>query len=385
MAQHDVIHQQQAAAGAAFISYGGEGGVEVVETFGEYEAEYAAIRKGVGLMATPQRGLIAVRGTQWAAFLQSMLTNDTSDKELPPGRSCRAFLLNRAGRIDADMVVARLDADDPAGAWMVVDQCDAEHVVKQLDQYVFAEDVEFEDVSAQYSQISLHGPEAGALVGKLSGSSSTIEVDACVQIEMAGHSGFVYRRDEAGLCGLHLIMPADDTAVVHEQMAEAIGGLMPDVEGGSRRQFAGRGIGWLAYNTARIEAGTPLFHVDFGPDSLPHESGVLREAVSFTKGCYLGQEIVARMENLGHPKKLLVGLKMADERLPIAGTQVFDEDEATVIGAVTSSTASPMLGQKAIGFAMVKWGRHRPGTNVKVAAEGQMVEALTHGLGFLDG
>ena len=384
MAQHNVIHQQQ-AAGATFISYGGEGGVEMVETFGEYEAEYAAIRKGVGLMATPQRGLIAVRGTEWAAFLQSMLTNDTSEKELPLGRVCRAFLLNRGGRIDADMVVARLEADDLAGAWMVVDQCDAEHVIKQLEQYVFVEDVEFEDVSAQYGQISLHGPEAEALVEKLCGSPAAIHVDACMQIEMAGHTCFVYRRDEAGVCGLHLIMPADDTAVVHEQMVEAIGGLTPDVEGGSRRELAGRGIGWLAYNTARIEAGTPLFHVDFGPDSLPHETGVLREAVSFTKGCYLGQEIVARMENLGHPKKLLVGLKMADERLPIAGTQIFEEDEATVIGAVTSSTVSPMLGQKAIGFAMIKWGRHRPGTKVKVAGEGQMVEALTHGLGFLDG
>ncbi|MCC7406605.1 MAG: aminomethyltransferase family protein, partial [Phycisphaeraceae bacterium] len=141
-----------------------------------------------------------------------------------------------------------------------------------------------------------------------------------------------------------------------------------------KRTILGRGIGWMAYNTARIEAGSPLFHVDFGPDSLPHETAILSQAVSFTKGCYLGQEIVARMQSLGHPKRLLVGLRLPDDRLPIAGSQVLTAD-GQVVGAVTSSTLSPLLGQTAIALAVVKWGRHEPGTTLRVAAEGAIVDA----------
>jgi folate-binding protein YgfZ len=140
-------------------------------------------------------------------------------------------------------------------------------------------------------------------------------------------------------------------------------------------------MGWAEFNTARIEAGSPLFHVDFGADCLPHETSLLDETTSFTKGCYIGQEIVARMQNLGHPKRLLVGLRFDDARLPVAGSQVFDhEDRGTVIGAITSSTISPMRGHTAIAIAMIKWGKHRPNTKVVVPAEGQMVEAAVRGL-----
>ena len=105
------------------------------------------------------------------------------------------------------------------------------------------------------------------------------------------------------------------------------------------------------------------------------------QAVSFTKGCYLGQEVAARMKSLGHPKKLLVGFRVSDQAgatdaLPVAGAQVFDaKDPTKVIGAVTSSAASPLAGQTAIGFAVVRWGRHRPGTELRMPAGGQLIDA----------
>jgi folate-binding protein YgfZ len=119
-------------------------------------------------------------------------------------------------------------------------------------------------------------------------------------------------------------------------------------------------------------------------ETRPAEAGIVERTVSFTKGCYLGQEIVARMQNLGHPKRVLAGLRMNDERMPTAGAQVMEAGEAGgVIGAVTSSTISPMLGNIAIAFAVMKWGRHRPGEAVLVPAEGVQRRATVQSLVFL--
>jgi folate-binding protein YgfZ len=207
-------------------------------------------------------------------------------------------------------------------------------------------------------------------------------------LEAAGGKLTACRRDECGTTGVVLWVQQQHAAELYQRLAETVGGLVPDVEAdgsgaGAKRAIRGRGIGHLAYNTARIEAGTPIYHIDFGPDTLPHETGaeLLGQAASFTKGCYLGQEIVARMQNLGHPKRVLCGLRLDDDRLPIAGAQVTDAgDDNAVIGAVTSSTLSPMRGGNAIAFAMIKWARHQPDTSVKVAAEGELVNATVQSL-----
>ena len=359
------------------MPYGpGDDGVELVESFGEYEAEYAAIRKGVAIFDAPQRGLVTVRGSDRRAFLQAMLTNDVGEQKLGPREACRAFLLNKQGRIEADMIVAHFDDD---ASCLVLDRVDAGRVSQELDKYLFTEDVQLEDASETHHHLALHGPQAAKLIERVAGKSvADLQPYQCDQVTITGRPCLLFRRDETASPGLHLLVPAAVAVDVYQQLAQAVGGLTPQVEGGTRRDITGRGIGWLAYNTARIEAAAPIYHVDFGPDTLAHETGVLHDAVSFTKGCYLGQEIVAGMENLGHPKRVLVALKFTDDRLPIAGAQVFDaRDTAVEIGAVTSSTLSPMLGNTAIALAMLKWGRHQPDTQVKVAAEGELVPAAT--------
>ncbi len=241
-----------------------------------------------------------------------------------------------------------------------------------------------------------------------------------------GANGVVYRRDVTGSLGLHLLLPSEAAGGVFARMAEAVGGLVPDVDKarsefrvpsselkdtesskfqvpGSKSEAVvpltwnmehgtwnspavrGRGIGWVAFNTARIEAGTPLYHIDFGPDSLPGETGLLEDAVSFTKGCYLGQEIVARMKHLGHPKKIIVGLKCEDDRLPIAGSQIHEADApgGTIIGGITSSTLPPLLGGSAIALASMKWAKHHVGTIVSTPAEGAFVKATVCALPFV--
>jgi folate-binding protein YgfZ len=384
---HDILAMLQDQA-ASFINYGPPGdqgkAIEIVDTFGPYEAEYAAIRKGVGLLVTPHRATIRVTGGDRADFLHRLITNDV--RSLASGAGCRAFFLGKNGRIIADMLV--LQSDDHAR--LVLDALDAQATISQFDAYRFSDDVQFTHLTDEV-MLSLHGPGGVALIGAVDASAAeavnTLKHLQHAAVTIAGIPIHVVRNDEAGAMGLHLSMPQAAAGALLAKLADVVGGLVPEVEGGVRRAITGRGIGWLAFNTARIEAGSPLFHVDFGPDSLPHETGILEQTVSFKKGCYIGQEIVARMHNLGHPKKVLVGLRFEDDRLPLAGAPVLEPSEDTAdvkpIGGVTSSTLSPLRGNQAIALAMMKWGKHRPDTRVLVPAEGDMVPATVQALSFL--
>lgn len=378
------------------IPYGPSGGdqaVQMVDSFGYYEAEYAAIRKGVGLMDLPQRGLVEVTGGDRLDFLHRILTHDM--RSLRPGQGRRAFLLNQKGRITADTIVLH----DSDRTYLEVDVFQAPLLAAQLGQYLFAEDVQLRDVTDQYVHLALHGPAGAAVLAEMTGEPlANLDTLDHRRIVLGDHACLVFRCDDAGALGLHLWVPGQEAVAVYQN-------LLATIRRGDKVPSRNRQIGWSAYNTARIEAGTPIFRIDFGPDSLPHETGVLSQAVSFTKGCYLGQEIVARMENLGHPKQVLVGLKFSDDRLPLAGTQVLEpvgrdkgqDDSAdqtkpgqavstsgSVIGAVTSSCVSPMLGGNAAAFAMIRWGMHEPGTTVIVPAEGQMVSATVGAAAFLE-
>ncbi|MBI1336465.1 MAG: hypothetical protein GC164_05830 [Phycisphaera sp.] len=374
-------------AGAEFVPFGHEDdAAQLVATFGAYEAEYAAIRKGVGILVLPQRAVLRFSGNKADVkdFLHRMTTQDVNG--MKGGDSRRAFQLNDKGRILADLFIHHGDVD----TWLEMDRCDLPGVKGLLEARLFTEDITVEDWSGKRSVIALQGPGTLALLKTVSETDPTPMMEMpgthhVLKIQGAGVSA--YRRDDCGVPGCHLFIPPEKANQVLESLAEAVGGLSPEVEADGQvalhgAKVKGRGIGWLAYNTARIENGHALFHVDFGPDSLPHEAGqgVLKEAASFTKGCYLGQEIVARMQNLGHPKRVVVGLRLEDDRMPIEGAQVFEADASgqstgKAVGVVTSSTVSPMLGQVAIALAMMKWASHTPGSRIVVAAEGSLVSA----------
>jgi folate-binding protein YgfZ len=183
-------------------------------------------------------------------------------------------------------------------------------------------------------------------------------------------------------------MEAGGVEAVYHQLLER--GLDESGHGGVINQNAIRlrAAGWHAYNIARIEAGTPMFNIDFGTSSLPAETGVMGQRVSFTKGCYLGQEVVARMNSLGHPKQTLVGLRVeapscppgppgARDAQPVSGSAVAvgAGAELTQVGTVTSSTRSPMLGDAVVCFAQMKWGNHEPGTKLMVDTDAGVLPA----------
>lgn len=348
---------------------------EVVASYGEVEAEYAAIRRGAGLMDCPQRGTLLVTGSDRRTFLNNLLTNEL--RQLEAGLATRAFWLNRKGRIKADLTLIEIGDR----LFVDLDIHQAESTVESLNTFLFAEDVTIRDISGEMHRISIFGPRAFELLCTAGGDECfRLDQGCAAQLVIAGHDVVAVRFNQTGDVGIDLLVGYDNARTVWEHLVTMDGTLGKP---GERI----RPVGWYAYNIARIEAGTPLFNIDFGPTNLPHESGVLNERVSFKKGCYPGQEIVARMHNLGKPKQMLIGLRVESDLLPIAGGQVFACDESgemgEQIGVVTSSTLSPMLGSTPIAFAMLKTASAEVENTVLVNAEGEQVRAKVQGLRFL--
>lgn len=380
MARQSPLMPRLAAFEPTLLGYGaGDLAVPVVESFGELEFEYASLRRSAVLLDQPHRGTIEVCGKDRLDFLNRMLTQKLAGVQ--GGRSVDSFWLNRQGRIVADLRLLVLE-----GRVLVdVDVHVAAAVVESLGSYLFSEDVELLDATERLHRIGVQGPDGPRLVAaacegvggveggeRVAGASTFGVENTCDVVRIAGHEVVVDRWDRAGEPGLELSV---ETAAADDVWQA----LMTAAEQGNMRV---RSAGWHAFNIARIEAGTPLFMLDFGPDSLPGETTLVPSRISMNKGCYLGQEIVARMHNLGHPKQRLAAIRLdepkkAGDFQPITGTEVVavgDAKDATAtgatpgagaaVGAVTSSTVSPMLGGEAICFAMLKWSHASDGAKV---------------------
>ncbi|MEM8737983.1 MAG: glycine cleavage T C-terminal barrel domain-containing protein [Planctomycetota bacterium] len=387
--------------------------VEVAESFDRFEAEYAAIRQRVGVIHLPQRAVLHLTGADVQDYLHRLCTQEINGLE--GGQTVRAFQLNEKGQIAADLIVHHGDPGGGGSTWLEMDVFDLPWVQELIEARRFTEDVTAEDWAEKRTLLWLLGPAAVRLLGAVAadgeaaaavgGSPGTHRVLSVPLNDGAAARCTAYRWDLGGVLGVRLAVPTDRSAAVYAALLAAAGyepggdGLADAAYAERRRaSMRGRPVGWSAFNTVRIEEGVPWYHVDFGRDSLPAEvpgpCGI-DGAVSFTKGCYLGQEVVARMKSLGHPKKLLVGLRFegaaGDEALkedaggiPVAGAQVLEPGEKQkVIGGVTSSTASALRGQAGIGMAVVRWGRHTPGTRVRVPAGGRLIDAEVVGLNEL--
>ena len=372
----------------SYVPYGpadeeGAASCEVIESFGPLESEYAVIRRSAGLFDAPHRGVIELRGPDRLDFLDRMITQAVGS--LPEGEVCRSFWLDRKGRIVSDMLLGNLSDR----TILELDIHAAARTLETLDAFLFAEDVQMSFDPGETAQLCLHGSATLAVLSDLLEGGDSNILAAASEGVLAGCELSMLRCDETGEPGMVLSCARND--------AERIWDALLSWESPSGHGV--RPIGWSAYNTARIEAGTPLFNVDFGTDALPHETGVLHDRVNFKKGCYLGQEIVARIDSLGHPKQVLCALDIETDMLPIAGAQVFaalkaENDDSTQasglfgpqVGWVTSSTLAPMLGAKPIAFAMLKFDYVEPGTNLLLAADGEQIKASVHdGLRFLPG
>jgi folate-binding protein YgfZ len=416
-------------AGARLMPWGDSGAdgtapPSVAEDFGAFAAEYAAIRRRVGIFYMPHRGLLRLTGDDVLPFLQALTTQQLEGRA--GGWSGRSLLLSANGHVIADLFIHHGDAC----TWLELDRSDVPTVRWLLDNRLFGEDVQIDDGSDGRAWLWLLGPATAPL---LETAYPDDEVAARVMatpgthhvLDAPNHHITAARRDLGDAPGCVLAIPQDHAADAYDRLLDAAGFAFgsPHASAGAaavveveqaaadaarrRDSLRGRPVGWAAVNTVRVEQGVPRFHIDFGPDCLPAEAGpaLLDEAVSLTKGCYPGQEAVARMHNLGHPKRIAAAwasegrggadgspgsrsdpaMEDATPPVPPAGSPVLIADPAKrataprdgQIGAVTSAVASPLAGQQPVGLAMMRWGKHKLGTVAVIdSPSGQLPVAL---------
>lgn len=299
----------------------------------ELDAQYRQLREECGLLDRSTRGMLLVRGPEAAEYLQGQLTNDV--EALAAGEGCYAALLDRKGHIQADMRVLRLAPDE---VWLDTEAEAAEAARRHLEMYKIGRDVEVSDVGGERALLSLLGPQSASLAG-----TAALPEHASAETRIAGTPCIAVGTVE----GIDLIAAAADGAALRRALVEAGAGE----------------VGPAAVEILRIEAGRPRFGAEMGPQTMPAEAGIVDDAVSFTKGCYIGQEPVARLHYKGRPNRHLRGLELSAAAEPGSVLRLGDRE----VGRVGSSCVSPARGQ--IGLAIVR-REAEPGAELSVGEDG---------------
>jgi len=345
------------AAGGRLAEVGGPSGVV---DFGDPQAEYNSALTAAGLYDARDRGFIEITGGDRAAWLHNLLTN--SVKTLQPGEGNYAFATNAKGRIvfDANVVVLadriRLDVARPFVA----------KAAAHLERYHITEDVQLVDRSIEFCRISLVGPRSSEIAEALGGShGANMAALNSAFIPLAGQPRLMVRNDSAGATGLELYLEAEPAAECWAELVEVGRPVLQPV-------------GRSAIDVLRIEAGIPVYGEDIDEEVLPAETGQLERAVSYQKGCYLGQEVVERMRSRGSPARMLVGLKLSGSGGVHPGAELRIGE--TAVGRLTSVCESYAVGST-IGLGYVRTAHAKPGTLLELAAPSP-VQAVVHTLPF---
>jgi folate-binding protein YgfZ len=282
----------------------------------ELDAQYRQLREECGMLDRSNRGKLLLTGSEAAEYLQGQLTNDIEALEV--GEGCYAALLDRKGHMQSDMRVLRLAGDE---IWVDTEAEALAVTRRHLEMYKVGREVEVEDVSEGRVLLSLIGPRSAELSGAppLPGYASeelSVGGVACLAVGTA--------------LGIDLIAPAEDGERLRRSLGEA-GAVEVSPDAGE---------------ILRIEAGTPRFGAEMDSSTMPAEAGIVAAAVNFQKGCYIGQETVARLHYRGKPNRHLRGLRLS---APVRPREVLLAGEKEV-GRVGGSCVSPVHGPIALAI-----------------------------------
>jgi folate-binding protein YgfZ len=300
----------------------------------ELDAQYRQLREECGLLDRSARGKLLVEGPDAAEYLQGQLTNEI--EALEPGQGCYAALLDRKGHLRADMRVLRLS---PERIWVDTEPGALETVRRHLQTYKIGRQVEVSDCTAERAILSLIGPAA---VARAAAPSPALH-SSQAQTAVSGVPCLVVGAED----GIDLIADAEEADRLREGLLAA-GAVEVDEQ---------------AAEIVRIESGRPRFGAEMSTETMPAAAGIVEAAVSFTKGCYIGQEPVARLHHRGKPNRHLRGLRLdggaaAGEPLRLGEKEV---------GRVGSFCVSPAHGP--IGLAIVR-REAEPGAELAVGEDG---------------
>ena len=295
---------------------------------------YRALKEHAAIGAIAPRSAIGLTGKDRAAYLHGLLTNDI--QALTPGTGCYAAWLTPQGRMLTDIHIFE------SGEMILLD-VPADLVpatLQRLDQFLFSEDVQLADLSETLRVVWVHGPAASSMLEEVltgaAGLASWPEYHNA-RADFDGAPVVVARVSQLGVPGVAVYIEPGRQPDLQRALVER-GAIVAEPE---------------AIEAARIEAGYPLFGVDMTEETIPLEAGIEDRAISMSKGCYVGQEVIIRVLHRGQGRvaKRLVALRIQGDPLqaaPAGGARIFSD--ARDVGAVTSAANSPRLGPIALGY-----------------------------------
>lgn len=290
---------------------------------------YQAMRRGAGVVRRGDRGVLSVTGADRLTWLQGLLTNDVA--ALAVGGVCDAAYLTPQGRMITDMRVVNL----PGCTLLDVPGSLAESLCAKLEGLLFSEDAQIADLSATMAIVEVHGPDARE-VAERAAAETALRTDLVVDAPY-------------GVPGVSLFVLSRDVETLLSRLAAA-GGVLTSLE---------------TLDVVRIEAGRPAFLIDMDEQTIPLEAGIEDRVISFTKGCYVGQEVIIRVKHRGQGRvaKKLVGLALDKAELPKAGDAIAVDDRE--VGRLTSVVWSPAL-ERGIALGYLRRELTEVGTIVEI-------------------
>jgi folate-binding protein YgfZ len=324
--------------------------------------DYGRTLEEAALFDLSRHGLLSCTGKDAGQFLHNLCTNEVV--KLPVGRASEAFLTTAQAKVVGHVWILNVGGSEPT-FYVDVGEKEGSRILKHLDRFLISEQLELQDLTTQFAHFHLAGPQSCRLLSKATEQdlSSLQELESTEAIR-GEHRLRVWRRNRIGVIGFDLLCAVQET---NEWLRLLDGPPVLSTAGG-------------AFDCLRIEAGLPRFGVDITEGNLPQEIGRIEQTISYTKGCYIGQETVARVRSFGHVNRTLHGLLLTDEKLVSPGTKIFHENEE--VGAITSCTMSPRL-DRAIALAYVRRGHNAVDTHLTVGAAGSGRGAIVTHLPFL--
>ncbi|HET6962771.1 MAG TPA: aminomethyltransferase family protein [Terriglobia bacterium] len=335
------LHDTHEAAGASFMDLFGW---QVVRTFSSADSEYWALQESAAFIDLSFSGIFELKGDDRTRFLHGMVTNDI--KSLIPGGGCHAAFLSPQGRMTADLHV--FCAED--SLILTTEPAVREKFGPALRKYIIGDRSLLIDRSEELAVLSLQGPKSTEFLASLLSHPlpQKLPYDHSESV-LAGVKVRICRVERTRAGGYDLIVERQNLGLVWHLILEKGNneGVQP--------------VGFESFNAHRIEAGIPWYGLDIEENTLPIEAGLEKDAISFNKGCYIGQESVARITYRGHVNRKLAGLSLSGSQPVSKGDKISKDGQE--VGWVTSSAYSPNL-KIAIALGYLRREVLEPGTTV---------------------
>lgn len=339
------LKSEEEKLGAEFAEYFG---CELPANYGDAHREYNFARESAALIDKNYRAVFSFTGADRVRYLNAMLTGNVRD--LRSGHGNISLLLSPQGRILAEVETLALEDRLLVISYAMT----RERLIETFDKFIIMDDVVLEDWTEKFGTLALEGPKAAEILRELCSLDLNSMDLSHTQKAIAGLSCRVVRTSHDEVCGAEILCARENLAALWNFLLEAA------------RSHGGGPVGYDALNVMRLEEGVAWYGVDFDENQIPHQAALENSHISYTKGCYTGQEIVERVRSRGQIQRRRVMLKFSGENVPRPGEPLFTADAGNraEIGFVTRAGRSPKLGA-VIGMGYVRREQMDPGSKIR--------------------